>query len=127
MGLSSQVARIILREHRFRPITGKLLSIGKQTIFITPEQALALIQTELGIKSEVDPRSLEIDTSTRAAGHKCYISDRAFYSLFTNAEYHCLDNSDYESADIVFDLCIKGVQFVKRFAAVRSDTSFRQP
>ncbi len=33
------------------------------------------------------------------------ISDRSFYSLFTDAKYHCLDQSDYEDADIIFDLC----------------------
>jgi SAM-dependent methyltransferase len=105
MGLSSHAARLILREHRFRPITGRLLSIGRQTVFLTPAQAIALVQSELGVRLDVDAANLEIDTSTRGARHRGFISDRAFYSLFCAATYHCLDQSAYESADIVFNLC----------------------
>jgi len=32
MGIPSRVAHVILREHRFRPISGKLLSVGKQIV-----------------------------------------------------------------------------------------------
>jgi hypothetical protein len=53
----------------------------------------------------VDPLNLELDSSTRGARHRSLISDRAFFSLFSNATYHCLDQSAYENADIVFDLC----------------------
>jgi len=105
VGIPSQVARLLLREHRFRPISGKLLSIGRQTVYLTPRQAISLVEAELGNRLEVDPRQLELDTSTRAAKDRGFISDRAFYSLFSNAEYHCLDHSDYEDADIVFNLC----------------------
>jgi SAM-dependent methyltransferase len=105
MGIPSQVARAILREHRFRPITGKLLSVGKQTVQLTPRQAIALIEAELGIRLDVDPSQLEVDKWTRGAENRNLISDRAFYSLFSDAQYHCLDQSDYENADIIFDLC----------------------
>ena len=105
MGIPNQVARLLLREHRFRPITGKLLSIGRQSVNLTPRQAISVVETELGTQLDVDPLSLEIDTSTRGARDRGFISDRAFYSLFTDAEYHCLDQSDYENADIVFNLC----------------------
>lgn len=105
MGLSSHAARLILREHRFRPIIGKLLSIGRQTVFLTAAQAIALVESELGTRRDVDVMNLEMDTLTRGARDRCFISDRAFYSLFSEATYHCLDQSAYENADIVFDLC----------------------
>ena len=105
MGIPSQVARILLREHRFRPISGKLLSIGRQTVYLTPHQAISLVEAELGNRLEDDPRQLKLDTSTRGAKDRGLISDRAFYSLFSDAEYHCLDQSGYENADIVFNLC----------------------
>ena len=105
MAIPSQVARLILREHRFRPITGKLLTIGRQTVFLTPSQAISLVQTELGTQIDVDPSDLEIDVSTRASRGRGYISDRAFFSLFSDLEYHCLDVSDYEDANIVFNIC----------------------
>jgi SAM-dependent methyltransferase len=105
VGIPIQIARLLLREHRFRPITGKLLSVGRQSVNLTPRQAISVVEAELGTPLDVDPLSLEIDTSTRAATEQGFISDRAFYSLFTDAEYHCLDQSDYENADIVFNLC----------------------
>jgi hypothetical protein len=105
MGLSSHAARLIVREHRFRPITGKLLSVGRQTVFVTPRQAVALVESELGTRRDVDLANLENDTTTRGARDRGFISDRAFYSLFSDATYHCLDQSAYENADIVFNLC----------------------
>ena len=105
MGLPSQLAVVVLREHRHRPITGRLLSIGRQTVYLTPEEAVALVRCELGIEPCSHPASLEIDTQTRGASGQALITDRAFYSLFSDAQLHCLDVSGYEGADIVVDLC----------------------
>jgi SAM-dependent methyltransferase len=105
MGIFSQLAALLLREHRFRPITGELLTIGRQTIFMTRQQALALVEHELGVKSPVQADSLEVDVATRASTKGEYISDKSFFSLFSDARYHCLDVSNYEGADIVANLC----------------------
>ena len=94
-----------MRKHRFRPITGKLLSVGRQTVFLTPRQAVALVESELGTRRDVDIANLEIDTSTRGGRNRGLISYRAFYSLFSDATYLRLDQSAYENADIVFNLC----------------------
>ena len=67
VGIPNQVARLLMREHLFRPITGKLLSIGRQSVNLTPRQAISVVETELGTRLDVDPLSLEIDTSTRAS------------------------------------------------------------
>jgi SAM-dependent methyltransferase len=57
----------------------------------------------------VEPRgqadSLEIDRDTRGSMGHDFITDRAFYSLFSDALYRCLDISDHEGADVVIDLC----------------------
>jgi hypothetical protein len=79
MGIPSQVARLILREHRFRPIIGELLCIGKQTVYLTPEQAVSLVQSELGTRLDINPLNLEVDTSTRSSKGRHLISDRAFF------------------------------------------------
>jgi SAM-dependent methyltransferase len=103
VGISSNLALIILREHQFMPFTGSLLSIGRQTVYLTPEAAVDLVVRECGA---VNPRHyLEIDRETiDGAGHE-YITDRSFYSLFSDVKYSCLDISDYEGADVVWDLC----------------------
>jgi SAM-dependent methyltransferase len=105
MGIPSQLATIILREHRHRPITGKLLSIARQTVYLKPDEAVALVERELGRRPNVEPQSLEIDQDTRGAYRGQLITDKAFYSLFADIEYRCLDVTAYEGADIVADLC----------------------
>ena len=104
MGIFSQIAVVLLREHRYRPITGSILSIGRQTVFLSPEESVALVQHELGAETQ-QAADVEIDTLTRGSIRSRYITDRAFYSLFSNAQYHCLDVSSYEGADLVADLC----------------------
>jgi SAM-dependent methyltransferase len=105
MGLVSQLATIILREHMHCPITGTILSIGRQTVYLSPIEAIRLVEHELGVTIDISPDALEIDTETRGRGES-YITDRAFYSLFTkNTSYRCLDVTDYEGADIITDLC----------------------
>jgi SAM-dependent methyltransferase len=105
MGLPSQLATILLREHRYRPIEGTFLSIGRQTAYFSPAEAVALVRCELGSPPLVAEDALEIDASTRGCAGQSFISDRAFYSLFSRAEYRCLDINAYEGADIVADLC----------------------
>ena len=104
MGLFSQLAVVLLREHRHRPITGDILSIGRQTIFLSPEQSVALVEHELGAAA-VRTTRLETDTVTRGSRRGRFVTDRSFYSLFSDANYKCLDVSAYEGADLVADLC----------------------
>jgi SAM-dependent methyltransferase len=105
VGISVQIARLLLREHRYKPIIGNLLCIGKQTVELTVAQALSIIELELGVKPRVAVADVETDGSTRASAGQNYITDRAFFALFSDAQYHCLDQSAYEGANIVFDLC----------------------
>jgi SAM-dependent methyltransferase len=104
MGLPSQLAAVLLREHRYRPIEGTFLSIGRQTAYFSAAEAIALVKHELGSPTLVRKDALEIDSTTRGSAGHPFITDRAFYSLFSRAEYRCLDISAYEGADIVADL-----------------------
>src|SRR5689334_2660568 len=102
MSIFPQMASIILKEHKFRPIHGDVLLIGRQTVLLTPEKALELMHRE-----GVTPRngySLEIDKSTVGSEQAPYITDRSFFSLFSDAKVLALDVSAYEDAEIVHDL-----------------------
>jgi hypothetical protein len=102
MGILPQVATLILREHKQRPITGDLLLIGRQSVMLTADEAIALLRREaIAVRSEF---TLEIDKTTKGidAG---FISDRTFFSMFSDARILALDVSDYEGAEIVHDLC----------------------
>jgi len=104
MGIFSQLAIVLLREHRYRPITGTILSIGRQTVFLSPEESTALVERELGSTTR-QAATLEIDTATRGSTRGRFVTDRSFYSLFSDANYRCLDVSAYEGADLIADLC----------------------
>lgn len=46
MAITRHLAKLLLREHRHRPITGSVLLLARQTVFLTPEQAIALVRSE---------------------------------------------------------------------------------
>lgn len=104
MGLPSQIAMALLREHRHKPISGQYLTIGRQTVYLTAEQAIAMVERELGFRPKANPHDLEVDAATRGSASGPFITDRAFLGLFSDASYRALDVTDYEGADIVADL-----------------------
>jgi hypothetical protein len=62
MGLA-QLVDAILREHTHKPLFGDALFIGRQTVPLTRDEALAKLQS-YGIRPAINPASIEIDTST---------------------------------------------------------------
>ncbi len=102
MGLSSQAIRVILNDHKYKPITGSVLLIGRQTVYLTPEEAIKLIQEE-GLPIRPGAQA-EVDKTTRSSSTGGFISDASLFSLFTDAKVQALDVSDYEGAEIVCNL-----------------------
>ncbi len=103
MGIASNMALILLREHRYRQFSGDLLSIGRQTCWLDEARATALVTRECG---RLRPgHTIELDRETRAAHGVQFISDRSFYSLFCDVRYAAVDVSGYEGAEIIWDLC----------------------
>lgn len=93
---------MLLKEHKHRPISGDILLIGRQTVLLTIEEALRLIGHE-----GIVPRSdflRQTDTTTVGSDVGEYITDQAFFSMFSDAKVLALDVSDYEGAEIVHDL-----------------------
>src|SRR5262245_5247697 len=102
MSIFPQTATMLLREHKHRPISGDVVLIGRQTVLLTLDEALALIKSE-----GVEPRAnfiQEEDTTTVGSNVGHYITDRAFFSMFCDARTIALDVSSYEGAEIVHDL-----------------------
>jgi SAM-dependent methyltransferase len=93
---------MILKEHKYRPITGEVVLIGRQTVLLTVEEAFALIASE-GVELRSDFLH-EIDKSTVGSDVAQYITDQSFFSMFSDAKVIALDVSDYEAADIIHDL-----------------------
>jgi len=68
MSIFPAVVDMLRAEHRYRPITGDVLLIGRQTIEFSDK------------------------------------TDEEFFSQFDGIRFHALDVSDYEGADIIWDL-----------------------
>ncbi len=102
MGLLVPLARIILREHRFKNISGRVLCVGRQTVPVTPERACQLLLEE-GVTS-LPGSAPQLDNLTRSAQGRRYILDSSFFALFTPARVSILDVSAYEGADVLWDL-----------------------
>lgn len=103
MGIMAPVARLILKEHKRNPIVGKAAFIGRQTIPLTEAQAIEMIASEgLSINAS---SSITLDTDTRSAFGKNFISEETFFNLFTSLEITFIDVTDYEGASVVHDMC----------------------
>ena len=101
MGIMAPIARMIVREHLREAITGEVLLVGRQTVPLTPAEAIEPLASE-GV--EALHTSPEIDEDTRSAlGHE-WITEKSFFSMFTDSDIVTLDVDGYENADIVHDL-----------------------
>lgn len=108
MGIMAPLARAILQEHKFRPISGDGLLIGRQTVPLTLAQARTLLGQEgIEINPNFDPDAPWVmDKDTRASKGHGYISDRGFFAMFSDVRLQTLDVTDYEDADIIHDMHI---------------------
>lgn len=91
---------MIVSEHAFRPIKGKILLTGRQSV-VPSEQEVRDYLLEFG----VEPKTIdvELDNDTREAKDG-WITDSSFFSMFTDAEIHSVDVTDYENASIIHDM-----------------------
>lgn len=107
MGLGYEMVEALLREHAYKPLTGNVVTIGKQTIYFQPHELIALMR-EHGHTPEVGPEDIQVDSSTvgRRSSHAGLdlISDSALFALLGVPRLLSLDHSDYEGADIIHDL-----------------------
>jgi len=99
MAITRHLAELLLAEHRFQPIIGNVLLLGRQEVYLSPHDALALVR-----KHGIEPQG-KIETGDFGVGlTHGYISDRSFFSLFTGAKVVACDVTDHEHADLIFDL-----------------------
>ena len=102
MGMPRQIARLLLHEHRHRPIAGDILMLGRQTVYLAPPAAVQLVKDVLGaVRPGAEP---EVDPFTTIGKERGTVSDRGFFGLFSEGKVVALDVSDYEGAEIVHDM-----------------------
>lgn len=105
MGIGGHIVDAIAREHAYRPISGTVLLIGRQTTYFTPDDLLARLR-EHG--HHPDPAAIEIDKSTinrlAAYGTSELVTDRSIFHSLGIDNVLALDVSDYEGAEILHNL-----------------------
>jgi SAM-dependent methyltransferase len=101
MAITRQLAEAILAEHKYREVSGDVLLLGRQMVFMTPDEAQRLVE-QAGFAIRPDAH-IDFDRTPHGR-ERDFISDSSFFSLFTGAPVRASDVSDYEGADIIFDL-----------------------
>lgn len=103
MGIDGLAARMILHEHRHRPIRGTVLTIGRQSIGLTSFEMEELLQVT-GTARRPNATYATDSNTVGVSREKPYITQESFFGAFTDAKVLALDVSAYENAEIVCDL-----------------------
>jgi len=105
MSILAPVARLLLTEHKRKPITGDVLTIGRQSVLLSAV-AIDLMMSEFGMTPR-EGRFNEVDHETigRDPAH-LNVTDRSFFSTFSDAVLRAVDCSAYEGAALVHDLVL---------------------
>lgn len=104
--ISPSLARMMVQEHLYRPISGNVITLGRQWIGMTHEEAVSVLQ---GAGLNIPPAVIEstrgsIETHVRYAADRKYITDQALFKMFGVDRVYSLDVTDYENCDIIHDL-----------------------
>jgi SAM-dependent methyltransferase len=101
MSIMSQLALFLVKEHKYKAITGNLVLVGRQKVNLSLEQAIVMLNSE-GVAQRPDA-DIQMDESTVGATGKT-LTDHSFLSLFSDAKVSALDITDYEGAEHIHDM-----------------------
>lgn len=100
MGISPSDAKAIIREHAYRPITGDVVVLGRQTMFFTPADAAKMM-----LENSVTPAATAASQDRTVAGAgQDFVTDDTFFRMLGVPRVIGLDHSDYEGAELIHDL-----------------------
>jgi len=104
--ITPSLARMLAQEHLYNPIKGEVLTLGKQWIPMTHDEAVSVLR-EAGItisQAVIDEAQSQSEATTRYS-EKGHISDQHFYKLLgVEGNVTSMDVTDYEGCDIIHDL-----------------------
>jgi hypothetical protein len=101
LGIDRGFTKLLMHECLERPFQGKLLTAGKQDIFLTP-QLLNKCANEMGFSLIGGAGRASPETALEK--EKGYVSDVTFFCSLGFDNVDSLDHSDYENCSIVHDL-----------------------
>ena len=106
MGLTLASLRFLAREHRRKAFRGAVLTLGRQGVYATPEQAAAVLQKE-GVDCRPLPPEVPLRSNIpawRGTPYEQFISDAAFFTWLGADSVRALDYSNFEGAELLADL-----------------------
>jgi SAM-dependent methyltransferase len=106
MGLAISALCFLAREHRRRPFSGSILTLGRQGVLATLDDARRIIRAEGLTPAKLPPAFPTLTTipQWQHGALRRTISDAAFFRLLGLSDTQALDVSDYERAEIIHDL-----------------------
>ena len=123
MGIGSDFAEAIITEHTFRPITGDVLTVGRQTVYLTVAETIEMMRDHnVPVAVPADHIGLNQSTVNRLSEAEL-ISDAAFLGLLGANSVKAIDHSDYEGAEIIHDLSMSVPDALANSADVLIDGS----
>ena len=105
MGLPAPLINFFLKENQYMPISGNLLTLGRQTILCSP-QNLAKKLKQFNIRWDLASATLDRTTTQALSSKECYIDDNSFFGSFGKINLNVLDITNYEGATIIHDMSL---------------------
>jgi hypothetical protein len=106
MGLPKPILRFLALEHKHKPFSGSVLTLGRQCVYATFDECCDIIRQE-GITPKPLSGSEDLGTNIpqwKGTFRENYSNDVAFFKLLGIHDCPAMDYSDYEGAQFVFDL-----------------------
>ncbi len=106
MGFPRPALRFLAREHKRRPFAEPVLTLGRQGVLATHEEAVAILREE-GLTPSLPGPGEDVATnipSWKGTWNERFTSDVAFFRLLGVRDFKAMDVSDYEKPDLVADL-----------------------
>ena len=101
--ITKTLARLLIQEHKYKPISGNVLQLGRQSINFNEAYLVAFFKKELGVTVDRDS-SINNDDLTKFGKQHGFVSDHRFFQMFGVSSLSSMDVTDYEGANIVHDL-----------------------
>jgi hypothetical protein len=103
MGIPLLDARLLVLEHKRKPLPKTVHLLGRQTVYLTADGARRLMRS-CGVEPAEVPAELDEETRGAVAHHAQYISDRMFFAMLGVEEILAIDYTDYEGAQLIINL-----------------------
>jgi len=104
MGITLLCAQMLLHEHKYRPIKGRVVTIGRQSVDLSGDEMDRLLDS-MNIKKRPGAAYAADNSTVETFGKgRTTITQESFFGAFSDASILCLDVNPYEKADLVCDL-----------------------